>query len=315
MSKIEEKLPVLFSGQFQADLKMSLPDGSNVKKYIAGVKNAIIMAATNGNTLLLSSDPNSLANAILSSAALGMPIDANGHGYLVPFRNNKTNKVMAQFVPGYKGYVRKIQEAGIIPSVGLVYEGDHFEVYAGTENRVDHRPDWDGDNYGRPEKIKAAYCIINYPNGMKDVEIMKRSEIDDIKKSAKQKTIWSAHYGEMAKKTVLRRAAKWVQAESMLTLTQYDDMQSSGRLTYIQKGDIIDGGAAEDSSEAVKGEDLKEAYQSIVKHVNGSKNREDEMRRVIDICVSSYGKKLHELNYEQLLTVKKSLGIKNEAKA
>ena len=65
-----------------------------------------VLQVVNSNQMLVNADPASIFNAACMAATLDLPINNNlGFAYIVPFRNNKTNKTEAQFQIGYKGFV------------------------------------------------------------------------------------------------------------------------------------------------------------------------------------------------------------------
>ena len=58
----------------------------------------------------------------------------------------------------------------------------------------------------------AAYAIISFKDGTKQADVMSKCEIDAIRKRSKASGSgpWVTDYNEMAKKTVFRRASKWI---------------------------------------------------------------------------------------------------------
>jgi recombination protein RecT len=61
-------------------------------------------------------------------------------------------------------------------------------------------------------KIRAAYCVVTLADGIEKHEVMTVVEIDAIRSKSRggQSGPWKDHYSEMAKKTVYRRASKWL---------------------------------------------------------------------------------------------------------
>lgn len=84
---------------------------------------------------LLDCDRQSLFNAALSAAVLGLEVDGvTGQAYLIPFKGK------AQLVVGYKGYNTIAARAGITITGAVVRDGDHFEYELGSNANVKHVP-------------------------------------------------------------------------------------------------------------------------------------------------------------------------------
>ncbi len=82
------------------------------------------------NPALLDADRNSMLSALREAATLGLEVDGvQGHGYLVPFYDKKSNSTKVQFMPGYKGLIELARRSGQVVSIDarVVYEGDLFE--------------------------------------------------------------------------------------------------------------------------------------------------------------------------------------------
>jgi len=95
----------------------------------------------------------------------------------------------------------------------VVYEGDVFQYSIGKVVR--HEP-WAfafGPEKGEKQgEIIAAYCMVEMSNGACKHEVMTKGEVDGIRKRSKSGSNgpWVTDYAEMAKKTVFRRASKWI---------------------------------------------------------------------------------------------------------
>ena len=80
-------------------------------------------------------------------------------------------------------------------------------------------------------KVFAVYCVIELSKGAKHTEIMSRDEIEAVRKSSKAGNSgpWITHWDEMAKKTVFRRASKWIPLSPVIQdlMTQDDDQFES----------------------------------------------------------------------------------------
>ena len=138
----------------------------------------------------------SIGQSITRIAQWGLIPGSTAH--LVPFGTTCTA------VADYKGLIQLMRECGARDvDAQVVREGDVFEWELGLQPLLRHVP-----NHTRG-KIVAAYCIVRLPHGVPKVEVMDAAEIDALrKKHSKQ---WKN--GELpewyARKTVIRRAAKF----------------------------------------------------------------------------------------------------------
>ena len=148
---------------------------------------------------LAKANPNQLTEAFLQAVASGVSLNpALGLAYLIP----RAGKIRLEF--GYQGYIQLATGSGAVAGifVDLVYEGDAFR--RGVRNStpyIDHEP------CDKPGPIVGVYCIATLPTGASLPCYMTKAEIDGIRRLSKSPA-WNTAYGEMAKKTVIRRARK-----------------------------------------------------------------------------------------------------------
>lgn len=268
LQSVEPKaLDYVVSPVFKKELTAALPTGANVDRYARGVKTALLF-----NPDLQKCSTLSIIQAVLTCAQIGLEIDAKQHAYLIPYGG------AVQVMPGYKGYLKKIQESAIVKMITsqVVYEGDKFEVFGGTEMRIDHRPNVEAHAQRVDENIIFIYSVIHFKNGALDFEVMSRSEIDKIKASAKTSNVWNKHYGEMGRKTVIRRFAKRLQLPETENILQVDDAHSQGFISNMDtNGELIKetGEGATVPNDPAKNTELMD---SIRKHINSKRNKLDE---------------------------------------
>src|SRR5262249_49925576 len=93
----------------------------------------------------------------------------------------------------------------------LVYEHDHFRQLMGEDARIEHEPPPLGQERG---EVIGGYCLIRLKSGDVIREVMTKAEIEYIRttfsKNQRADAPWKLHWGEMARKTVFRRAVKQV---------------------------------------------------------------------------------------------------------
>lgn len=151
-------------------------------------------------------NPLSLRMAMVNVAAVGLTLNpALGFAFLVP----REEAVCLDI--SYRGLIKIATETGSIRwgKAELVYSNDKFE-YRGLAKAPTHVFDPFGKSRG---EFVGAYCIAGI--GTADevlVEIMTAEEIiltrNCSKAWQKKKGPWVQWFGEMAKKTVIKRAAK-----------------------------------------------------------------------------------------------------------
>lgn len=183
-------------------------------------KNDFVMSTAQNN-------PNSLKSAILNVAAIGISLNpATAHAYLVP------RDGMICLDISYKGLVKLATDSGAIAwaKAVLVYEGDTF-IWNGPAEPPKHEAD-----VFNPERIdaneplnnlKGGYCLAKLSDGGYMVDIMTAGEILAVRNSSKAYSSgkacpWKGKWaGEMAKKTLVKRASKsWPQSNGRARLDQ-----------------------------------------------------------------------------------------------
>jgi len=146
----------------------------------------------------------SIMQAVMTAAEVGLECSGTmGQGYLIPY------KTTATFIPGYRGLIALMVRDGDVKqvTVHLVYEKDEFSIDYFGDSPITHRPCITGDR----GPMIGAYAAATMPDGSIQVEYMNKSEIDAIKSRSKASGgPWATDYGEMARKTPVRRLAKYV---------------------------------------------------------------------------------------------------------
>ena len=160
-------------------------------------------------------NPASLKAAILNVAAIGISLNpAMAHSYLVPRDGGICLDI------SYKGMVKLATDSGSISyaKAVLVYKGDDFKAN-GPFDLPDHQYDpfnADRINASNPlDNLAGGYCAAKLPDGSYIIDFMTAGEILEVRDSSKAKNgPWKGKWsGEMAKKTLIKRASKsWPQS-------------------------------------------------------------------------------------------------------
>lgn len=160
---------------------------------------------------LLECKIESLMAAVMQSAQLGLEPGLLGHCYIIPYGKE------AQFIVGYKGMIDLARRSGNIESITVepVYKNDYFKFKRGLDqDEFEHIP-WDMRNdqiFDEPGELVRVYLIARFKNGGYYFHRMSKAEIDAHRKRSKASSNgpWVTDYEEMAKKTVVRSAWKWL---------------------------------------------------------------------------------------------------------
>lgn len=193
------------------------PDFRNLVPKHVDIDRLVKVAIANisKTPLLQQCSRESLWRAIGGAAELGLePGGVLGYCYLVPYKAQ--GKYEAQLIVGYQGYIELGRRSGSLKQieVHLVYENEHFVYKIHPDaTMLDHQPDLRG---ARGE-FYVGYVIARLKDGGVHVEVMTRREIDAIRDASpgfqfdtSGRSPWKLHYHEMAKKTIIRRAFKYL---------------------------------------------------------------------------------------------------------
>lgn len=204
-------------------------------KYLLGIYNTII-----NNPKLQECDIESIKNAAITSATLGIPIDARNYAYLIPYKGK------VQFQMSYKGYVFIAKQDKDVDNItpALVYPDDEFDIDIGN-NTITHKPNLESESYGDESLIRFAYAIVRFRHNTgraQMFEVMTKKQIDKIRASSKaggktdnwgNKTIWEKHYGEMAKKTAIKRLCKHAQLGDVAIYDEIDNAVLNDKIINV----------------------------------------------------------------------------------
>lgn len=203
------------------------------------------LQAVNSNTYLAQATPSSVAKCVLNIAFTGLSLNpVLKYAYITPRRVN--NAVEAVLMPSYIGLCKLIIDAGAVRNIyaHIVHEGDEFEAAFGTKPSITHKP-----KFGK--KVTHVYAVAVLLEGSMQFEVMTVDDVNEIRersdgyksyKDGKAKScIWVSDYGEMAKKTVIKRLTKylpktdkWEVVAKAIEVDNQDYSASNNKLTYIE---------------------------------------------------------------------------------
>lgn len=184
----------------------------------------VAMAAISRNPRLLQCTNESLAQAIVKCAEVGLEPSLMGDVYLVPYFNSKINAYEAQFQIGYQGLGElAFRGHGIIVKAEVVYDCDRFEEVLGLNPDLKHKR---GERTADSKRV-FSYAIATFPDGRKLFEVVDAIDIEKAKRSSrgsdKSDSPWVQHPDAMWRKTAARRISKWLpKSPEMGTALDYD---------------------------------------------------------------------------------------------
>jgi phage RecT family recombinase len=217
-------------------------DEKAANKYLLGIYNTIV-----NNDKLQNCDIESIKNAAITSATLGVPVDANNYAYLIPYGN----KVQLQM--SYKGYVYVAKQDKDVDNISavLVYPDDKFSVDLGN-NSISHIPNLESGSYGDEELIRFVYAVVRFrqSTGRSQMfEVLTKKQVDEIRAGSKaggekdkwgKPTIWQKHYGEMARKTAIKRLCKHAQLGNVAVADQVDNAVHENKIINVTpEGELL----------------------------------------------------------------------------
>jgi recombination protein RecT len=195
----------------------------------------------------------SLQQAVLNVSNIGLTLNtAAKEAYLIPRWNGVTKQMEAALEASYVGLVKLLTDAGSVKSMlcQLHHEKDiQFEIdLADNKTPVIHKPMLVKSKRG---ELIGVYALATLMDGTRQVEYMDKEEVDEIKersetykayKEGKIKSCtWVSDYGEMARKTVIKRIYKYLPrtermqaVDKAVEIDNADFMATDNQLSYIE---------------------------------------------------------------------------------
>lgn len=198
VAKIEPQMPGILGDiqRMQPQFALALPEHVSPERYVR-----VVITAVRTNPDLMRADRESLLSAAMKCAQDGLLPDGR-EAALVCYGGK------AQYLPMIAGILTKVRRSGDLLTISaqVAYEKDAFTYVLGDEERIEHQPYLEGAR-GKPI---AAYAVAKTKDGGVYREVMSIEEIERVRAVSKAKNNgpWVAWWGEMARKTVLRRLSK-----------------------------------------------------------------------------------------------------------
>jgi recombination protein RecT len=185
----------------RGEIQKVLPKHMDLERVIRGVRLAIAQ-----NPQILECDPKTVLFSVMAASRIGLELNSPlHHAWLMPFKKECT------LIIGYQGYQELARRSDIVRNIEarLVFEGDKFHVYYGTEPRIEHEPGGETD----PEKLTHVYAVAFDKNGKQmGFDVLTAEDVERARKVSRQPDgiMWKQHKGEAWRKTSVRRLAKYL---------------------------------------------------------------------------------------------------------
>jgi recombination protein RecT len=197
---------------FESQLKPLAPMFAEVLGKTMPVERMMrtVMVSTERNPRLLKCDRQSLLNAAMTFAVLGLEVDGvTGQGFLVPFKDKKKGIEVVQPIIGYLGYNTLGARAGMTISGRVVREGDGFE-YDESLGVIHHHRKLGGEVGANKRKIVAVWALARAMDRPPVARVLSADEVLAVKVKSPRgnEPPWAdpeIGYPAMAEKTAKRR--------------------------------------------------------------------------------------------------------------
>lgn len=180
----------------------ALPTDLNKQRFVQNCMTVL----QDGQADFTKCQPNSVVRTLLKGAFLGLDF-FSGECYAIPYGDK------CQFQTDYKGEIKLAKKYSSNPIKDIyakvVRDGDEFEeVIENGHQNINFKPKTFNDG-----EIIGAFAVCLYKDGSMIYDTMSKAEIEHTRQSFSKmpnSKAWKDSYGEMCKKTVLRRLCKLI---------------------------------------------------------------------------------------------------------
>lgn len=178
----------------------------------------VITTEIKSNIALKQADPVSVLQCIFACLQIGLLPGTLGHVYLIPYKckSRSTNEyvTMCRLQISYQGMLELVLRSPNIRSISadVIWDGDDYAIIKGTEPSIRHISNLKKED----PQFLGVYAVAYFVDGRYQFETMSIAEINQIRACSPDyvrnpaNSIWTKHYSEMARKTVLRRLCKYL---------------------------------------------------------------------------------------------------------
>lgn len=236
-NEITQKKPqslkaLISSDKMQDQFSKALPSHLSPERFAR-----VAITALTRTPKLQQCTPASMMKCLLDLSAAGLEPDGR-RAYLIPYGKEAT------VIISYMGLVELMRRSGDVISVRAetVCENDEFDWFNGL---ITHKVEW---RHPRGE-VQAVYAEATLKDGAHQSTVMTREEVENIRSRSKagKSGPWVSDWGEMAKKTAVRRLSKMIplSSEIMEHVTK-DDYQFQHSAMKAANPFVQDNGTSDD---------------------------------------------------------------------
>ena len=212
-----------FLGAKRDSLVKIAPKGTDVDRIIR-----VAMFEAAKNERLAQCTPGSVYIALAKACELNLVAGGVLHcASLVPMWNKRAKSYDAELWIEYTGLMDLVKRSGEVAHfvARVVHQNDEFEHYFDLDDGevLKHKV-----NYDDPGGLKLAYAVCYYKDGQRQVEVMRKDQIDKIRAGSRSPDNgpWAQHTEEMWRKTVIRRICKYLPLTPQTTAVLDHDIKS-----------------------------------------------------------------------------------------
>lgn len=240
---------------YQSLIANTLRDPARVRRFTASITSAVAV-----NPALQECDAGTiLAGALLGESLNLSPSPQLGQYYLVPFKNRKANKIDAQFVLGYKGYIQLALRSGQYADLDVteIKQGEYLGKDSMTGKPKFQFIEDDDQRDALPTVGYMAY--FEYLNGFRKAlywskekmmthadtysRAFSRKSYEDLMAGKvpesemwKYSSFWYKNFDDMAKKTLLRQLiSRW----GVMSIEMTKAMESDNAVATVSDNNEI----------------------------------------------------------------------------
>ena len=187
-----------FLGAKRDSLVKIAPKGTDVDRIIR-----VAMFEAAKNERLAQCTPGSVYIALAKACELNLVAGGVLHrASLVPMWNKRAKSYDAELWIEYTGLMDLVKRSGEVAHfvARVVHQNDEFEHYFDLDDGevLKHKV-----NYDDPGGLKLAYAVCYYKDGQRQVEVMRKDQIDKIRAGSRSPDNgpWAQHTEEMWRKT------------------------------------------------------------------------------------------------------------------
>lgn len=204
-SALETVRDSILGEKMSHELQAALPDHIPVKRF-----QQVVITAVTKNPELMEADRTSLFIACVECAQDGLVPNGKEAALAIFSTKNKVTGEwvkQVQYMPMISGIYKRAHESGDIPKLSshVVHENDKFSYEYGFEPSIKHQPALQDRG-----EIIGVYALAITRSGTREIEYMETKEIESVRHASRnpESGPWEKWWGEMARKTVVRRLCK-----------------------------------------------------------------------------------------------------------